>query len=278
MKEHQKSTESSSLERCLGPKEIELAFRIIVCIKAVITNPSIRLNSRHSEGCELNPYDKLALETALQLKKAHGGSVTALSMGPESVSFILYEALARGVDRAILLSDRALAGSDTLATAIAMTAALKKLEPFEILLFGLRSSDSDTGHVGPQVSALLGVPIVTGVRSIEVAEPGLLVERQADGFLERFQLKLPAGLTIHPTSQPAHDIGLQSLERAFMTQEIERWNLGDIDLHPGQVGEKGSGTRVISLSRAAEERTCEFLSGSAEEKAEELVKRLVVSD
>ena len=255
-----------------------MAFHIIVCIKAVITNPSISLNSRHSDSCELNPYDKLALETALQLKQARGGSVTALSMGPESVSFILYEAMALGVDRAILLSDRALAGSDTLATAVAMAAAVKKLDPFDILLFGLRSSDSDTGHVGPQVSALLGVPMVTGVRSIEFSEPGLLVERQADGFRERYQLGLPAGLTMNPTSQSAHDIGLESIETAFGTQEIERWDLDDLDLHPGHVGEKGSGTKVLSLSRAAEERACEYLTGTPEEQAEELVKRLLVSD
>lgn len=255
-----------------------MAFHIIACIKAVITNPSISFGSRHSDNCELNPYDKLALETALQLKNAHGGSVTVLTMGPESISFILYEALAMGVDRAILLCDRALAGSDTLATALAMEAAVKKLAPFEILLFGHRSSDSDTGHVGPQVSALLSVPMVTGVRSIEVPEQGLIVERRADGFIERYQLGLPASLTIHPSSQPARDLGLENIETAFATQKLERWDLSEIDLHPDHVGEKGSGTEVLSLSRTSEERACEFLSGSAEEQAEELAKRLLESD
>lgn len=254
-----------------------MAFHIVVCIKAVITNPSSTLSSRHSDSCELNAYDKPALETALQLKKAHGGSVTALSMGPESTSFILYEALALGVDRAVLLDDRVLAGSDTLATAVAMSAAVKKLVPFDILLFGLRSSDSDTGHVGPQVSALLGVPMITGVRSIEVVEEGLLVERRADGFIERYQLALPGALTIHPASQPAQDIGLDSIETAFTTQEIEHWDLNNLDLDPSHVGEKGSGTQVLSLSRSVEERACDFLSGSAEEQAEELVRRLLES-
>jgi electron transfer flavoprotein beta subunit len=255
-----------------------LAFHIVVCIKAVITNPSSSLSNRHSDSCDLNAYDKPALEAALQLKKAHGGSVTALSMGPESTSFILNEAMALGVDRAVLLNDRNLAGSDTLATAIAMAAAVKKLVPFDILLFGLRSSDSDTGHVGPQVSALLSVPMVTGVRSIEVIEEDLLVERQADGFMERYQLTLPVALTIHPASQPAHDIALHSIGAAYEEQKIEYWDLNTLDLNPSQVGERGSGTQVLSLSRSVEDRACDFLSGSAEEQAEELARRLMESN
>jgi electron transfer flavoprotein beta subunit len=251
---------------------------MVVCIKAVITSPLKSLSSRHSDSCELNAYDKPPLEAALQLKKVHGGSVTALSMGPVSTSFVLNEALAMGVDRAILLSDPALAGSDTLATAVSMAAAVKKLAPFDILLFGSRSSDSDTGHVGPQTSALLGIPMVTGVRSIEIVDKGLLVERLCDGFIERYNTAVPAGLTIHPTSRSAHDIGLESIETAFTKQEIERWDLSSMDLSPNHVGENGSGTQVLSLSRAREDRTCQFLSGPPEEQAEELARILLESD
>jgi electron transfer flavoprotein beta subunit len=118
-------------------------------------------------------------------------------MGPQSSEIALIETMALGVDRSILLSDPALAGSDTLATATALGAAIKKLAPFDLVLFGIRAADSDTGQVGPQTAILLNLPLVTWAYSIEPAENELFIERRADGFREKLALSFPAMVTVH---------------------------------------------------------------------------------
>jgi electron transfer flavoprotein beta subunit len=182
-----------------------------------------------------------------------------------------------GVDRGILVCDRALAGSDTLATSAALAAAIKKLAPFDLVLFGTRTADSDTGQVGPQTAVLLDLPLVTWSCSIERKEAGLVVERRADGFAETFELSFPAALTIHPAWVQARDLGLAGLQTAFEDHDITTWTLADIGLSPDQVGEAGSPTKLLSLSRADRARKCEFLEGTSDEQADELVRRLLES-
>lgn len=254
-----------------------MGLKIIVCIKSVVMNTPKQSVVRTPESCELNPFDRPALEQALRLKEAFGGTVTAISMGPESCAFILHEAMAMGVDDGILLSDSALAGSDTLATSTVLAAAVKKLDPFDLIFFGTRASDSDTGHVGPQTAVLLDLPMVTWAHSIESTDTGLLVERRIDGFRERFELPFPSVLTIHPNALAPRDLGLSVIKGAFTEGEIQRWCLSDLGLTPSMVGEKGSPTKVLSLSRAESTKKCEFLEGTVEEQIDELIRRLLDS-
>ena len=252
-----------------------MGLHIIVCIKSVVVSASNQAVVRSSDSCELNPFDRPALEQALLMKEAMGGTVTALSMGPESCGFTLQEAMAMGVDQGILVTDPALAGSDTLATSTVLALAIKKLEPFDLVLFGTRAADSDTGHVGPQTAVILDTPLVTGVHAIEISDSGLQVDRRADGFLERFELSFPAMLTIHPSSVQPRDLGLSGILGAFEEGEIQKWGLSDLDLSSALVGEKGSPTRVLSMSRVHRTKKCEFLEGTAEEQVEKLLKRLL---
>jgi electron transfer flavoprotein beta subunit len=254
-----------------------MAFHIIVCIKAVMLESPQKGLVRPDEALELNPFDKPALEVALRMKEDRGATVTALSMGPEACAFSLYEAMAMGIDRSVLISDPAIAGSDTLATSTALAAAIKKLAPYDLVLFGTRTADSDTGQVGPQTTVLLDIPLVTWAHSIEEKDSGLIVERRADGFLEKFEISFPAALTIHPASAQPRHAGLSGIELAFGESKIERWNLADLALSPDQVGWAGSPTRVVSWTRVVREKKCEFLSGTAEEQAQELVRRLAES-
>lgn len=251
-----------------------MKLNIIVCIKSVVIAVPDRKVIRTAESCELNPFDRPALEAALRLRETYRGTVTALSMGPKASTFSLLEAIAMGVDRSVLVCDPALAGSDTLATSTALAAAIKKLAPFDLILFGTRTADSDTGQVGPQTAVLLDLPLVTSVYSIEQMDTGLRVKRRADAFWEKFELSLPAVLTIHPSSAQPRDVGLSGIESAFEEGEVENWNLVDLGLSPDQVGEAGSYTRVLSLVRVKKERKCEFLSGATEEQADELIRRL----
>jgi len=252
-----------------------MVLNIIVCVKSVVVDAPVGRVVRSNESCELNPFDRPALEVALHLREVCGGTVTAISMGPEASALALIETMAMGVGRSILISDPALAGSDTLATATTLAAAIKKLAPFDLVLFGTRTADSDTGQVGPQTAVLLNLPLVTWAYSIEPVNSGLHIERRADGFQEKFELSFPAVLTVHPGSVQARDVGLHGIELAFSEPKVENWSLEKLGLSPEQVGEQGSPTRVLSLKRVKKERKCEFLPGSAEEQAEELVRRFV---
>ncbi|MBW1998688.1 MAG: electron transfer flavoprotein subunit beta/FixA family protein [Deltaproteobacteria bacterium] len=250
-------------------------LNIIVCIKAVLKEAPEGPLVRSSETCVLNAYDIPALEAAFKLRESHGGSVAVITLGPETCEFVIREALAMGADRGYLVCDSALAGSDTLATSKALGAAVGRLAPFDLVLLGTRSSDSDTGHVGPQTAELLGLPLVTGVYGIEKKGKTLTVDRKADGFVERYELDMPSVLTVHPSSDRPGYLGLKDIEKAYGERQIIRWSLRDIGLAPEQVGQKGSPTKVLSLSRIKRERRCKFLEGTEEEQADKLVDLLV---
>ncbi|MBW1782232.1 MAG: electron transfer flavoprotein subunit beta/FixA family protein [Deltaproteobacteria bacterium] len=252
-------------------------MHIIVCIKSVSMTAGTGGTLRSYDSVELNPFDRPVLETALRLREARDGTVTVLSMGPESSMSALSEAMAMGVERGVLACDPALAGSDTLATSTALTAAIHKLRPFDLVLFGTRAADSDTGQVGPQTAVLLDIPFVALVHAIRFVDGGLHVERTADHFVERFEILFPAALTIHPGSVQARDIDLVRIGSVFEEQKTEIWDLKDLDLSPGQVGDAGSPTRVRSISRVTMQKKCEFLGGSPLEQADELMKRLTES-
>lgn len=247
---------------------------IIVCIKSVLLAAPEKQAVRTVDMSDLNPFDRPALEMALRLRKEAGGEITALSMGPSVAADALRQALALGADRAVLLCDRNLAGADTLATSTALAAAIAKLAPYDLVLFGTRTSDSDTGQVGPQTAVLLTLPLVTSVYELERTERGLLTERRADGFRERFEVTLPCAMTIHPASFAPRDAALTGIENAYEKGNVEIWGLEELGCIPAEVGEAGSPTRVISLKRKTKDRQCEILTGTGEELAETIVRKL----
>ena len=254
-----------------------MGIQIIVCIKSILANGMSERVVHSSDSRQLNPYDRPVLEAALRIREELSGTITALSMGPEPCAFALNEAMAMGVDRGVLLCDPAFAGADTLATSNALAAAIKKLGPFDLVLFGARAADSDTGQVGPQTAVLLDLPLVTGVHSVEPKDDGLIVKRSADGFLDCFEVFFPAGLSIHSSANQPRDVGLLGIELAFEEREVKNWNLANLDLSADRVGEVGSATNVLGVSRVESVRKCEFLSGSALEQVDALINRLSVS-
>jgi electron transfer flavoprotein beta subunit len=254
-----------------------MGIHIIVCIKSIIANGLYERVVCSSDSRELNPYDRPVLEVALRIREKLSGTITALSMGPESCAFALNEAMAMGVDRSVLLCDPALAGADTLATSNALATAIRKLAPFDLVLFGTRAADSDTGQVGPQTAVLLDLPLVTGAHAVEPKDDGLMVERSADGFLDCFEVFFPAGLSIHSSAIQPRDVGLLGIEFSFEEREVKHWNLADLGISADHVGERGSATQVLALSRMESDGKCEFLSGSAMEQVEALINRLSTS-
>ncbi|MBN2058989.1 MAG: electron transfer flavoprotein subunit beta/FixA family protein [Deltaproteobacteria bacterium] len=251
-----------------------MPLHIIVCIKSVVLEAPEGRIVRLPENCALNPFDRPAIEMALRLRDEMGGKVTALSMGPEAGATALYEAISMGVDNAVIISDPALAGSDTLATSTALGAALLKLKPFDLVLFGTRTSDSDTGQVGPQTAVSIDLPLVTGVCNLEYGDTGFKAVCRSDGFVLSCEVSPPCALTIHPEAIETRDSSLHGIERAFKKVSVEKMTLKKLGISRDQVGEHGSPTRVVSMKRVSMKRKCEFISGFPEEQADEIVKRL----
>lgn len=256
-------------------------MNIVVCIKQVPDVPDIRIDRERMtvirEGIEsiINPVDCIALEAALDLRQKQGGKITVLTMGPPQSEEALREALAFGADQAILLTDRAFAGADTLATSRVLAKAISRLRPFpDLVLCGKQTTDSDTGHVGPQVAEELDLPQVCGVNEIHLEMNSLLVKQLSDGFLSTFKVKMPALLTVSSDLFAPHHIPLGDLERAFSSQQVLRWGLNDLNLRPDEVGLEGSATRVWQLYPPPPKRRGEVVSGPPLQLVDHLIQKL----
>ena len=180
-------------------------MHVIVCIKQVPDTTNVRINPKTNtlmrEGVEsiVNPFDEYALELGLTLKDRLGAKVSVVSMGPPQAQVILREALAKGADAAYLVTDRAFAGSDTLATSYTLAKAIAKIDPHpDLVLFGKQAIDGDTAQVGPGVSAYLGYPLVTYVQTLEqgTTENTLVAQTQMDDGTCTVEVPLPAVMTV----------------------------------------------------------------------------------
>ncbi len=254
-----------------------MGLNIIICVKSVILHTPKKQVNRSKNVCALNPFDRPVIELALQLRDREKGTVTAISMGPESAEPALLEAMAMGVDRGVLICDPAIAGSDTLATSTTLGAAINKLTPFDLVLYGTRSSDSDSGQAGPQTSTLLDIPFISNATSIRKDNDTLTIERQTDGFIDVFEATAPVAATIRPNAVQPRDVALAGIEAIFAQNTITRWNIKDIGLTPEQTGENGSQTKVVSMKPVKNKRRCEFIEGQIAEQAEIVLQHLTQS-
>jgi electron transfer flavoprotein beta subunit len=238
------------------------------------TGDSFQLDRERVEGI-LNPYDRYALEAARTLKAEAGGCVVAVTMGPPAAEEVLREAMALGADRAILLTDPAFAGADTLATAHTLAAAVRKLERFDLILCGARTLDSDTGQVGPQLAELLDLPMAAYVRSVALRRGELRIERRLDGTRERLAIKLPALITVEGQARIKDPVSLQLLERAFLEHSITRWTREDLVVDPSCLGWMGSATRAKEYRVIQRQRSGEVLEGGTGEAVERILNLLM---
>ena len=256
-------------------------MNIVVCIKQVPDGPTVRIDRQRMtiirEGIEsvINPLDCVAIEAALALRQRKGGQVSVITMGPPQSGVALREALAAGADQAILLTDPALAGADTLATSHVLSKAILKLEPFpDLVLCGMQTSDSDTGHVGPQIAEELDLPQVCGVNEIHPEGEGLVVKRLSDGFLDTIRLTSPALLAVEQGLYPGNDLPLGALETAFSEKNVIRWDMDELGLKAEEVGFEGSATRVRRLRVPPFKREGEIVSGPPQTLVSHLLKKL----
>ena len=196
----------------------------------------------------LNPFDEYAIEEALQIRDRVGGEVTALCMGPSSAKETVRKTIAMGANRAVLVSDPRLAGSDTWGTAYALATALKKLE-YDLVLFGMQSTDAGTGQVPSAVAEFLGLPQLTLASKLDVEADRVIARRDTDTGFQRLAAKLPAVVSVvKGINEPRYPAlkGIMQAKRA----EIPVWSCDEIGVDPARVGREGALTRVISAAPA----------------------------
>lgn len=255
-------------------------MKVIVAIKQVPDTAEVKINPatntliRDGVPSIINPFDRYALEEAVRIKERLGGSVTVLSMGPEQVQEALREAISLGADEAILLSDRAFAGSDTLATSYALAKAIAKIGDFDLLLFGKQAIDGDTGQVGPEVAEVLGLPHITLVRKIvELGDGRARVERLVESGWELLETPLPALFTVVKEINEPRVPSVKGMLRAKKVM-ITVWKAQDLGVEPGRIGLAGSPTRVAKIYTPVFDREAEILTGTPAEQAQALLKKL----
>ena len=237
-------------------------MHIVCCLKQVPDTAQVKIdpetNTLVRSGIEsiLNPYDLVALEQAVRIKEEHGGTITAITMGPPQASSILRQAMSLGIDEGILLSDRTFAGADTLATSYTLAMAVIKLGekiPADIVLCGKQAIDGDTAQTGPGIATRLKYAQLTYVSRIQWIDPKkkkIQVERKVDGGVEVVLGDLPALLTVELELAKPRRASLPALI-ASLKAPVPVWDAKAIEAVEAMVGIKGSPTWVKQISPPA---------------------------
>ncbi len=260
-------------------------MHLVVCLKQVV-DPEIppqhfRVDpeTKRQVGADLplvmGNFDGCALEVGLQLKQTVGAKLSALSLGPPSARETLRGALAMGADDARLLTDPAFEGGDSLATARVLAAAVRKLQPVDVVLCGRQASDFEAGQSGGYLAEELGWPLLSLVTRVAVANGRLRAFRSADGLVEVVECELPTVVTI--TNDGGNVPRLATVRGLIQAgrRQIPEWGLAELGLEAAQVGRAGSRTEVVELSVPEAASECEMIAGGGPaEVAAKLVDRL----
>lgn len=252
-------------------------MQIIVCIKQVPDTTDIKIdpvtNTLIREGAAsiINPYDMYAIEEALRIREKVQGEVTVITMGPPQAENALREAISLGCDEAILITDRAFAGSDTWATSYTLACAIKKIGEFDLIICGKQAMDGDTAQVGPSISVQLDIPQVTYVRKVEkIDETSARLERMTEEGYEIIETPLPCLFTVVKEINEPRLASLKGKMRAKKV-EITKWTSEDIEADSEKLGLNGSPTQVVKIFSPSPRKGGEMLEGSTEEVVDKLV-------
>lgn len=260
-------------------------MRIVVCVKAVPGSTEVKMDPetntiiRDGGASVINPFDAAALEVALRLKEglaARGErcEVFALSMGIPDTERLLRDCVARGADGALLLSDRAFAGADTLATTYALSRGIARLGGADVVLCGKMAVDGDTAQIGPELAGSLDVPCAAGVVELLEARPGaLVVRREVDGGTATVEVPLPAVLTVAKDMAQLRMASIAGI-RAAEDVAIEVLTAEAARADTGRCGLSGSPTQVVRSFVPEREERGVSIEGSPAEQAAALAELL----
>jgi electron transfer flavoprotein beta subunit len=284
-------------------------YKIIVLAKQVPDTRNVGKDAMKADGTVnraalpaiFNPEDLNALEQALRIKDSFPGStISILTMGPGRAAEIIREGLFRGADGGVLLSDRAFAGSDTLATSYALGQALKRIGKFDIIIAGRQAIDGDTAQVGPQVAEKLGLPQVTYVEEIKAIEKGkVIAKRRLERGVETVSCPMPLVITVNssaPDCRARNAKLLMKYKHAKTVSELQNsnedylhlyndrpylniveWNVNDIESEASELGLTGSPTKVKTVENVVLQAKEAKVITSADADIDALMKELIAS-
>jgi electron transfer flavoprotein beta subunit len=256
-------------------------MNIIVCIKQVPETTEVRINPETNtlirDGVKsiINPFDMYAIEAGVRLKEKLNGKVIVITMGPPQAEAALREAISMGADEAVLVSDRAFAGSDTWATSYTLACSIKKVarefSGYDVIICGKQASDGDTAQVGPGISTHLDIPQVTYVKKIEeVKDNAIKVERMTEEGYDVLSSPLPVLLTVVKEINEPRIPSLKGMMRA-KSAKITVWTAKDIDADPKDLGLSGSPTNVVKIFTPPHRTGGQMITGDTSEVTTKLV-------
>lgn len=256
-------------------------MNIVVCVKQVPGTNEVKMNEETNtiirEGMEaiINPFDTYAVEEGVRLKEHTDGKVVAISMGIPAVADLLKETVGLGVDEAVLLSDRAFAGADTLATSYALSKGIKKIGSVDLIICGKQATDGDTAQVGPSLAEKLNIPHTTYVKKIEEIREGYIrCERMTEDGYEVVEMTLPAVITVVKEINEPRLPSIKAMMRAKKAV-VDVWTADDIGADKELCGLDGSPTQVIKTFVPVHNVNSEMIEGEPSEQAKRLADVLM---
>ncbi len=260
-------------------------LRQIVCIKQVPGSSQVNVDPktgvliRESADSKMNPYDLYALETAFQIRQQQGGKITVLSMGPEQAAHTLMEAIYMGADDACLLSDRAFAGADVLATSYTLSQAIRLLPGFDLIICGKQTTDGDTAQIGGELATWLDIPYIGPVSAIqkivpEGPKPYLTARLPLENLIQTVKLQMPCLLTVE---KDIYTPRLPSYRRKlrFSKDMIRVMTLHDLpDQDSSHYGLDGSPTQVEKIYPPVHQTQHQLHQGSAQQVTARFLQQL----
>jgi len=257
-------------------------MKIVVCIKQVPDTVEVKINPetntlvREGVVSVINPFDMYAIEEGVRLKERFGGKVTVVTMGPPQAQDALRDALSLGADEAVLLSDRAFAGSDTWATSLVLARAIEKSGDVDLVICGKQASDGDTAQVGPGIAAHLNFPQATYVRRVDTVHMDtnprmMVVERLLEEGYEMIELSLPAVITVVKEINEPRLPSLKGKMRARAAQ-VPVWTNKELELDPARIGLNGSPTQVVKIFTPPQKEGGKIFTGEPEEAVNGLIE------
>ena len=226
---------------------------IVVCIKQVPDTTEVKIDPktntlvRQGVPSIVNPFDKNAIEAGLRRKEKYGGRVTVVSMGPPQANDALKECLAMGADDAVLVSDRAFGGADTLATSYTLAATIRALGHFDVILCGKQAIDGDTAQVGPEMAEHLGITQLTYVAKIDIQGDTVQVYREHEEGYEVVEARLPVLLSVVKSINVPRYPTVKGIMKAVHKDKIRVLSAKDLEVDMDRLGLKGSATQVRQI-------------------------------
>lgn len=254
---------------------------VIVCVKHVPETAEAELKIDASGKAiektglvyDINEWDDYALEEAVRIREKQGGSVTAITIGPDDSDSTLRKCLARGADKAIRLADPKFEGSDGYAIAKILHSVIKTIH-YDLILTGMQAGDDGSAMVGPILAQLLGIPHATMVKKLELGPGTAKANRELEGGLEeQVEVKLPALFSIQTGINEPRYVSIMGIRKATQ-KEIKIMSLADTGLSENDVGLAGSWLKIEKLYVPPVEKQAEFLKGTPDEMATKIAEIL----